>query len=85
MASLRSGTRKDGSSYVQVLYRLEGKQTSTSFEDMTSAVRFQRLADKFGAAKALMPVSSRACLMADSSALDALLTLEANLAADPVK
>lgn len=53
MASLRSGTRKDGSSYVQVLYRLGGKQTSTSFEDMTSAVRFQKLADKFGPAKAL--------------------------------
>ncbi|MCX5044640.1 site-specific integrase [Aldersonia sp. NBC_00410] len=53
MASLRSGTRKDGSTYVQVLYRLDGKQTSTSFEDMASAVKFQSLARKFGPAKAL--------------------------------
>ena len=37
MASLRSLTRNDGSSYVQVLYRLDGKQTSTSFHDMGSA------------------------------------------------
>ena len=50
MASLRSGTRKDGSTYVQVLYRLDGKQTSTSFEDMASAAKFQRLARKFGPA-----------------------------------
>ncbi len=53
MASLRSGTRKDGSTYVQVLYRLDGKQTSTSFEDMASAAKFQKLARKFGPAKAL--------------------------------
>jgi integrase len=53
MASLRSGTRKDGSTYVQVLYRVEGKQSSTSFEDMASAVKFQKLARKFGPAKAL--------------------------------
>ena len=52
MASLRSGTREDGSTYVQVLYRLEGKQTSTSFEDMASAAKFQTLARKFGPAKA---------------------------------
>jgi len=37
MASLRPGTRKDGSTYVQVLYRLDGKQSSTSFEDLPSA------------------------------------------------
>jgi len=43
MASLRRGTRKDGSTYVQVLYRLDGKQTSTSFEDMSSAAKFQKL------------------------------------------
>ena len=53
MASLRSGTRRDGSTYVQVLYRLDGKQTSTSFEDMASAAKFQKLAGKFGPAKAL--------------------------------
>ncbi|OBF68808.1 integrase [Mycobacterium sp. 852002-51971_SCH5477799-a] len=53
MASLRSGTRKDGSTYVQVLYRLDGKQSSTSFEDVASAMKFQKLVDKFGPDKAL--------------------------------
>jgi hypothetical protein len=36
-----------------VLYRLDGKQTSTSFEDLVSATKFQKLVDKFGPAKAL--------------------------------
>lgn len=53
MASLRCGTRKDGSTYVQVLYRLNGKQSSTSFQDLTSATKFQKLVDRFGPAKAL--------------------------------
>jgi integrase len=53
MASLRNGKRRDGSSYVQVLYRLNGKQSSTSFEDLVSATRFKALVDRFGAAKAL--------------------------------
>jgi hypothetical protein len=35
--------RNDGSSYVQVLYRLDGKQTSTSFHDMGSATKFNKL------------------------------------------
>jgi len=38
---------------VQVLYRLDGKQSSTSFEDLASAKKFQKLVDKFGPAKAL--------------------------------
>ncbi|OBG60436.1 site-specific integrase [Mycobacterium sp. E735] len=54
MASLRRGTRGDGSTYVQVLYRLNGKQSSTSFEDLASATKFQKLVDKFGPAKALV-------------------------------
>lgn len=58
MASLRSGTRRDGSSYVQVLYRLDGKQSSTSFEDLASASKFQKLVDKFGPAKALETLGS---------------------------
>ena len=53
MASLRQMTRKDGTGYVQVLYRLGGKQTSTSFEDLQSAAKFKNLADRFGPAKAL--------------------------------
>jgi integrase len=58
MASLRAGTRKDGSTYVQVLYRVDGKQSSTSFEDMASAVKFQMLARKFGPAKALETIQT---------------------------
>jgi hypothetical protein len=53
VASLRRGTRRDGSTYVQVLYRLNGTQSSTSFEDLASATKFQKLVDKFGPAKAL--------------------------------
>jgi integrase len=53
MASLRPGTRRDGSTYVQVLYRLDGKQSSTSFEDLASAQKFQKLVENFGPAKAL--------------------------------
>jgi hypothetical protein len=53
MASLRPGTRRDGSTYVQVLYRLDGKQSSTSFEDLASAQKFQKFVEKFGPAKAL--------------------------------
>jgi hypothetical protein len=53
MASLRCGTRRDGSTHVQVLYRLDGRQSSTSFEDLASAKKFQKLVDEFGPAKAL--------------------------------
>jgi integrase len=58
MASLRRGTRKDGSTYVQVLYRLDGKQSSTSFEDLASASKFQKLVRKFGPAKALETIGA---------------------------
>jgi hypothetical protein len=40
--------RMDGSTYVQVLYRLDGKQSSTSFEDLASAKKFQKMVDSFG-------------------------------------
>lgn len=53
MASLRSGNRNDGSTYAQVLYRVEGKQSTTSFHDLASATRFQKVVDSFGPAKAL--------------------------------
>ncbi|QFG08432.1 tyrosine integrase [Mycobacterium phage Guanica15] len=53
MASLRSGSRKDGSTYTQVRYRLKGKETSTSFDDPAHAVEFKRMVDQLGAAKAL--------------------------------
>lgn len=49
MASLRIGKpRKDGTTYVQVLYRLDGKQTSTSFEDLATAAKFKGLVETFG-------------------------------------
>ncbi|MEC4841105.1 hypothetical protein R2360_16830 [Mycobacteroides chelonae] len=54
MASLRNGKpRKDGSQYVQVLYRMGGKQTSTSFQDLATATRFKELVEKFGPEQAL--------------------------------
>jgi hypothetical protein len=54
MASIRSPRyRKDGSVYHSVLYTLNGKQTSSSFNDPAEAVRFQKLANSVGPAKAL--------------------------------
>ncbi|MDT5320653.1 MAG: hypothetical protein QOD88_3175, partial [Mycobacterium sp.] len=53
MASLRVRQRKDGSSYTAVLYTLDGKQTSSSFNDHLEAVAFQLLANRVGPAKAL--------------------------------
>jgi len=41
MVSLQNMTRKNGTGYVQVLYRLNGKQTSTSFDDAASAEKFR--------------------------------------------
>jgi hypothetical protein len=40
--------RKNGTEYYSVLYRLNGKQTSTSFEDFASVNRFCEFATKFG-------------------------------------
>jgi integrase len=58
MASLRHMARKDGTAYVQVLYRRDGKQTSTSFEDICSATKFKNLVDRLGPAKALEVVGA---------------------------
>lgn len=63
MASRRGGTRRDGTTYVQVLNRLDGKQTSASFEDMASATKFQKLACRFGPAKALEAIRTRGVLI----------------------
>jgi hypothetical protein len=49
MASLRSGSRKDGTTYTQVRYRLNGKETSTSFDDPVHAVEFKRMVQQLGA------------------------------------
>lgn len=53
MASIRVRQRKDGSDYTAVLYTLNGKQTSSSFNDHAEAVRFQELANRTGPGKAL--------------------------------
>jgi integrase len=53
MASVRVRQRRDGSSYTAVLYRVDGKQTSLSFNDHAEAVDFQKLANRVGPAKAL--------------------------------
>lgn len=59
MASFRNGKpRKDGSTYVQVLYRLNGKQTSTSFQDLATATKFKELVEKFGPEQALTTLGS---------------------------
>jgi hypothetical protein len=49
---------QDGTAYVQVLYRFDGKQTSTSFEDLRSATKFKDLVDRFRPAKALEVIGS---------------------------
>jgi integrase len=58
MASLRRRTRADGTAFWSVLYRLDGKQRSTSFEDFESANGFKKLADKFGPEKALLSLQA---------------------------
>ena len=57
MASLRNMSRKNGTAYV-LLFRLNGKQTSTSFEDAASAAKFRDLVDAVGPVKALTSVAA---------------------------
>lgn len=53
MASIRQRECKDGSVYWSVLYTVNGKQTSSSFNDPQEAVEFQTLANKTSPTKAL--------------------------------
>jgi len=53
MASIRDRKKADGTQYWAVLYRLDGKQTSTSFTDFTAAQSFCELVNKFGVRNAL--------------------------------
>lgn len=48
MASIRSRTRRDGTSYWQVLYRNNSRQSSLSFDDEKPAIRFKALVEKVG-------------------------------------
>ncbi len=58
MVSLQNMTRKNGTAYVQVLYRLNGKQTSTSFDDAASAEKFRDLVDAVGHVQGLASVAA---------------------------
>ena len=58
IASLRTRSRKDGTTYDAVVYRHDGRQTSTSFEDLTTATAFKDLVDVVGPAKALASVGA---------------------------
>ena len=51
MASLRTGTRKGRTTYIQVLW-LTGRQTSTSFHDHASATKFRDLVNQVGPGEA---------------------------------
>jgi integrase len=53
MASIRERVKADGTKTWAVLYRLDGKQTSTSFVDFASAQSFCQMANKFGVENAL--------------------------------
>jgi hypothetical protein len=58
IASLRTRSRKDGTTYPAVPYRHDGRHTSTSFEDLTTATTFKDLVDVVGPAKALASVGA---------------------------
>lgn len=51
--SVRIRTRSDGSTYAQVRYRLNGVESSTSFDDLVEAEKFNKLCRQVGPAKAL--------------------------------
>jgi integrase len=52
VASIRIRQRKDGTAYTSVLYVHQGKQTSTSFNDHSEALRFQDVCTRLGPAEA---------------------------------
>lgn len=58
MASIRKRSLKDGTEYWAVLYRRDGKQTSTSFEDPDAALDFQKLCGTVGVEAALRSLAS---------------------------
>ncbi|MGV9742889.1 tyrosine-type recombinase/integrase [Nocardia farcinica] len=53
MSSIRIRTRRDGTTYTQVLFRHEGKQQSVSFDDHEAALRWRALLDEIAPARAL--------------------------------
>jgi integrase len=53
MASIRTRSRKDGTASHSVLYNIGGRQTSVTFDDLTSAEQFRDLVDRVGAKRAM--------------------------------
>jgi integrase len=51
--SIRFRQRRDGSTYTQVRYRIDGKSGSVSFDNHAEALKFEALIGKVGPAKAL--------------------------------
>jgi integrase len=53
VASIRPRSRRDGTPYWSVLYNLDGRQSSTSFNDQADAEYLRDLINRVGAARAL--------------------------------
>lgn len=73
MASIRVRTRKDGTVYYSVLYRHDGKQTSTTLYDPVEAERFRSLVEQVGPDKAL-EISGAAQLVAGEQTVTEWIT-----------
>jgi integrase len=58
MATLRLRTRRDGSAYTSVLFRVDGKQSSISFDDHAKAVQFKELVNQVGPTRALKVIAA---------------------------
>jgi site-specific recombinase XerD len=69
MASIRERTTKGGETTWAVLYRINGKQSSTAFTNPASAEKFRTLVDILGPAKALATLDSE---RADGPTVDQL-------------
>jgi integrase len=54
MASIRSRTRRDGSTGHAVLYAIDGRQTSVTFDTIEAAEQFRDMVDKVGAHRAML-------------------------------
>ena len=54
MASIRSRTRRDGSTGHAVLYAIDGRQTSITFDTIEAAEQFRDMVDKVGAHRAML-------------------------------
>ncbi|MGV9666911.1 tyrosine-type recombinase/integrase [Nocardia niigatensis] len=66
MSSVRVRTRADKSTYTQILYRHNEKQTSQSFEDHATALRWKKLLDQVGPDEALRVLEAQIGAAANS-------------------